>query len=135
MKRIFVIAAVVILAGVCFGQPTHQVEVVAEVAITNQTGETTGTLYTPAQTGMFRVSFMVQCTTGSPAVEPRLFWKDDHGIEFTSTDVSCGNPHLSSAFIVIIKAIAGQPITWVVFGQAQVYDVYLTLEQIGPKVQ
>jgi hypothetical protein len=135
MKKIIAVV-VVMLAGVCFAQSPRQVEVVAEVALTNQTGSTGGTLFIPAQTGRFRVNFMVQCTTGAQPVGPRLFWTDDHAGEAYSTNVSCGLPHTSPAAVLIIKAIAGQPIGWAVFGQeGQVYDVYLTLERIGPKTQ
>ena len=135
MKKIIAVV-VVILAGVCVAQSPRQVEVVAEVSLTNQTGETGGTLYTPAQTGVFRVNFMVHCINGSAPIVPRLFWTDDHAGEAYSTNVSCGLPHTSPAAVLIIKAIAGQPIGWAVFGQeGQVYDVYLTLERIGPKTQ
>jgi hypothetical protein len=140
MKKVIAVV-VVILAGVCFAESPRHVEVVAEVGLTKQTGTATGTLYTPSETGVFRVNFMTQCTSGgSGTVEPRLSWVDDNGGEFypTSATVPCEDPHTPVSFIFIIKAIAGQPITWTVFGGLQgenIFEVYIALEQIGPKVQ
>lgn len=146
MKRVCVIAVVVvILAGVCFAQSPRQVEVVAEVSLTNQTGTVYGTLYTPPQTGVFRVSFMLQCTKGDPVngqgLFPSIGWTDDNHDELFSPGgpVLDQRPGAPSSFIVIIKAIAGTPISWSVNpvnkNDTSEYEVYIALERIGPKVQ
>jgi hypothetical protein len=145
MKRTCFIAVVlVILAGTCLAQSARQVEVVAEVALTNQTGNTGGILFTPNQTGMFRVSFYLQCTKGSEILntelDPVVLWTDDNGNEFEALppvqDNSIGPPE-SAMFI--IKAIAGTPVSWNVqpnrLRDKSRYEVYLALEHIGPTVQ
>jgi len=145
MKRACVIAVVVvILAGVCLAQSARQVEVVAEVSLTNQTGKTGGTLFTPNQTGMFRVSFYLECTEGSQILntelDPVVLWTDDNGDEFEALppvqDNSIGPP-VSAMFI--IKAIAGTPVSWNVQPSRlpkdkSRYEVYLALERIGSTV-
>jgi hypothetical protein len=144
MKRAcFIAVVVVILAGVCLAQSARQVEVVAEVSLTNQTGLTVGTLFTPNQTGMLRVSFYVQCTKGSglghSALSPSLSWTDDTGADsqmFPSVvDIFAGPP---ATFVFIVRALAGTPITWSVaptFNDTSRYQVYIALEHIGPTVQ
>jgi hypothetical protein len=143
MKRAcFVVAIALILAGVCFAQAPRQVEVVAEVALTNQTGTTVGTLYTPEEAGMFRVNFYVQCTKGDPngaGLNPMLTWTDDNGKEvvFYPT-IPDGSPGPPASFLSVIKAIAGKPLVWrVTLGNNDTskYEVYIALERIGPKVQ
>jgi hypothetical protein len=145
MKRArFIAVVMVILAEACFAQSPHQVEVVAEVSLTNQTGTTGGTLYTPKETGIFRVNLYVQCTKGDPQdkedLNPVFAWKDDNpGTEQLRLeplpDQVAGLPF---TFIYIIKDIGGAPIEWQVdtmTGDTAVYEVYLALERIGPKVQ
>jgi hypothetical protein len=138
MKKIIAVV-VVILAGVCVAQSPRRVEVVAEVNLTNQTGTTRGTLYTPPQTGVFRVNFMIVCTAGSGDVLPGFSWTDDNGGEayqFNTDYAECGSPHAPMGAVFIIKAIAGTQIDWEAIWQGgQTYDVYLALERIGPKGQ
>jgi hypothetical protein len=143
MKKIIAVV-VVVLAGVCFAQSPRQVEVVAEVALTNQTGETTGTLFTPAQTGVFRVTFMVQCTRGNPlnadGLNPELVWTDDNGGErFVPGTVGDSAAEPPTSFTFVIKDMGGAPIEWGVSpvkpGDDSIYEVYIALERIGPKVQ
>jgi hypothetical protein len=144
MKRAcFIAVVVVILAGTCLAQLPRQVVVVADVARTNRTGNTGGILFTPTLTGMFRVSFYVQCTRGSnlggTALSPMLSWTDDIGADsqmFPSVVDIFAGPPVSSIFI--IKAIAGTPVRWSVrpntTGDNSVYEVYVALEAIGPTV-
>jgi hypothetical protein len=142
MKKIIAVV-VVVLAGVCFAQSPRQVEVVAEVSLTNQTGTITGTLYTPPQTGVFRVNFMFQCTgdqQNSGTLQPAFIWTDDNGEEFYELgQIPCGNIGRPASFIFIIKATAEKPINWFLReGGSQgtsTYDVYMALERIGPTVQ
>ena len=90
MKKLCVIATVgVILAGVCVAQSPHPVEVVAEVGATNQTGTSGGVLFTPNETGMFRVSLCLQCTQGDA--------QNGHGLSMTLRwldDVKAGEFHV-----------------------------------------
>jgi len=144
MKRACFIAVIaVVLAGTCFAQSPRQVVVVADVARTNRTGNTGGILFTPTLTGMFRVNFYVQCTSGSglggTVLSPNLSWSDDIGTEtqvFPGVgDTSSGPP---ATFVFIVKALAGTPIAWNVepsFNDKSRYEVYLALEAIGPTVQ
>ena len=144
MKRAcFAVLVVVFLAGVCFAQSAHQVEVVAEVSLTNQTGTVGGTLYTPKETGMFRVNFYVQCTgqgQNAQGLYPMLQFTDDIGPDFDAQlgFAGDGQPQAPSSWTNIIKAKAGTPIIWQVqllSGDTSPYEVYIALERIGPKVQ
>jgi hypothetical protein len=142
MKRACFIAVVlVILAGTCLAQLPRQVVVVADVARTNRTGNTGGILFTPTFTGMFRVSFYVQCTRGSgiqSALQSAVIWTDANGEEFEVLNVQDTAPEPPVSSIFIIKAIAGTPVRWLVqpntTGDNSVYEVYLALEAIGPTV-
>lgn len=67
-KTILTLVAVMLL--VPFGLAQRQVEVVAEVSRVNQTGTQGGTLFTPSETGVFRVNFMIQCTGGDNSEFP-----------------------------------------------------------------
>jgi hypothetical protein len=141
MKKIIAVV-VVVLAGVCFAQSPREVEVVAEVSLTNQTSDTGGTLFTPSETGVFRVNLMVQCTGNQQpqgTLDPEFLWADDNGREgsFLSS-IPCGNPSLPATSIFIIKATPALPIFWEMRagGRAtSTYEVYIALERIGPKVQ
>jgi hypothetical protein len=142
MKRIFAVVAV-FLAGTCFAQSARPVEVVAEVSLTNQTGGISGTLFTPAQTGMFRVTMYIQSTGGNPqngqGIDPQFHWTDDNGLEYQSLpSVNDGGPQAPFSTVFVIKAISGTSITWgteMAPSDDSVYEVYLALERIGPKVQ
>jgi hypothetical protein len=144
MKRAcFIAVVVVILAGTCLAQSARQVEVVAEVSLTNQVGPISGTLYTPEATGMFRVNLYLQCTQGDPlngqGLSMDLRWYDDVGggsFTFSISDSQKSGSAASYAFL--IKDRGGVPITWDVRAaplDAAVYEVYIALERIGPKVQ
>lgn len=143
MKRAWFVTVVAMLAGVCLAQSPRQVEVVTEASRTNQTGTVTGPLFTPNETGMFRVNFYVQCTKGDPVngqgLGPMLYWKDDNGREqLFLGSVSDKLAGLPTSYVFIIKASEGQPITWAVNTYPpddSEYEVYLALERIGPKVQ
>jgi hypothetical protein len=137
MKRgCFIAVVLVFLEGVCFAQSPseitpREVEVVAEVGpLTNQTGRVSGTVFTPPQTGMFRVSFYVQCIKGDPINGKDLF------PELGPVPDRTGG--LPATFSFIIKDNGRQSIEWVVEKppvDESVYEVYLALERIGPKVQ
>jgi hypothetical protein len=143
MKRAWFVAVVaLVLTGVCFAQSPRQVEVVAEVSLTHQTGTTSGTLYTPEETGMFRVNFYLQCTKGDPGdfqgLTAYVHWTDDNFPEAFHQNVGDQEETSPSSWNFIIKDLVGQPITWEVSANAQdtsKYEVYIALEHIGPKVQ
>jgi hypothetical protein len=145
MKKAFVITmAVGILAGACLAQSPRLAEVVAEVGLVKQTGTVGGTLYTPNEAGVFRVTFYVQCTMGSEQTGKGLFpilkWRDDVFSETFApapsiVDSNAGAP---TSYIFVIKDIAGKPVTWRVAtqpGDTSEYEVYIALERIGPVVQ
>lgn len=141
-KSILTLLTVILLGSISLAQ--RQVEVVAEVGLTNQTGTMSRTLFTPATSGVFRVNFMIQCTGGdiqnSSALVPTLDWVDGNGPEFYPGffGVPDGAPMPPYSFVFIIKAKGGRPIVWGIQEQPQdtsTYNVYLALERIGPKVQ
>jgi len=142
MKRACFIAAVaLVLAGTCFAESPRQVEVVAEVSLTNQTGLLAGTLYTPKATGMFRASLYLQCTQGDPqdvqGITMTLEWFDDVGSERFAFNIADSEKGAPTSQTFLIKGQAGMPIDWniSVRGSNAIYEVYLALERIGPKVQ
>jgi hypothetical protein len=142
MKRACYIAVVaLVLAGTCFAESARQVELVAEVSLTNQTGLIAGTLYTPKDTGMFRASLYLQCTEGDPqdvqGITMTLEWTDDVGSERFAFNIADSEKGAPTSQTFLIKGQAGIPIDWniSVRGSNAIYEVYLALERIGPKVQ
>ncbi len=144
MKRAcLVVTFVVFLAGVCSAQSPRQVEVVAEVSLTNQTGTTNGTLFTAAQTGLFRVSYMIQCTNGDArnghGLTPTLSWTDDNGSDgfIPGSPINDNVPQRPITYVFVFKDIGGAPIEWQVTTVPEdksVYEVYIALERLGPMV-
>ena len=140
-KSILTVLVVVGLGSISLAQ--RQVEVVAEVGMTNQTGTIGGTLYTPKLTGLFRVNFYLQCTgfgDNPQGLYPVIQFTDDIGSDFDSQlgFADDGQPTAPRSWIDIIKAKAGTPITWqvqVLPGDTSPYEVYIALERMGPKVQ
>ena len=116
-------------------------EIVAGIRLTGQTGSIGGTLFTPTNTGLFRVNFYVQSTGGDPSTGQGIFpsfnWTDDNGPDYQPLPlVADGGPQQPFSTVFIIKAVAGQPITWATGlnpTDNSVYEVYFTLERIGPK--
>jgi hypothetical protein len=144
MKRVcFAVLVVVVLTGACLAQSPRQVEVVAEVSLTNLTQDNGGSLFTPAQTGMFRVTMYVQSTGGNPqnaqGIYPQFHWTDDDGLESQSLPpVNDGGPQAPFSTVFVIKALANTAIIWgteMAPLDNSVYEVYIALERIGPKVQ
>jgi hypothetical protein len=142
-KACFISVAVVILAGLCFAQSVRPVEVVAEASLTNQIqGNQRRFLYTPKETGMFRVTFYVQCIKGDPqngqGLSPQLYFTDDTGRDFFSGHAPDNVPQPPTSYIFVIKSIGGSSISWEVAKQGSdesAYEVYLALERIGPVAQ
>jgi hypothetical protein len=140
MKKTGLTVVVLLLASLSFSQ--RQVEVVAEVGLTNQTGTIGGTLYTPQNTGLFRVNFTLQCTgsgTNPQGLYPVIQFTDDNGPDFDQQlgFADDGQPTAPYSWTNVFKAIAGTPITWQVQllpGDTSPYEVYIALEKIGPKL-
>lgn len=117
----------------------RQVEVVADVGLTNQVnGISQRTLYTPNQTGMFRVTVYLQCTKGDPqgmGMNPVVLWTDDNGEEtfIPGGPVEDKTPGPGVTFSFVIKDLAGIPIQWelVKDDNRAVYEIYLAVERIG----
>lgn len=135
-KTILTLVAVMLL--VPFGLAQRQVEVVAEVSRVNQTGTQGATLFTPSQTGVFRLTVMVQCTRGGNGngITPILSWTDDNKGESTRfgqvPNQAAGPPY---TFTFVFKAIAQTPINWVVqTDNSSDYEFYFVLEKLGPRV-
>lgn len=130
-----------VLVAVSFGQ--RPIEAVAVVSLTNQTGTTQGTLYTPQETGLFRVTLMLQCTGGPGQqmsdLNPYFTFVDDNGPEFyfpgTGQD---GQPLPPQSWSFVIKLIGGNPLIWNVqlaANDTSTYETYILLEKIETKTQ
>lgn len=117
-------------------------QIVTSVALSNQTNEIpTTTLFTPQQTGLYRVVAYLTAThpgDGQNVWGLQIQWSDDAGIE-----QSC-LPNLNNAAtppfayvtpsISAFEAVAGVPVTYSVFSSGQpvsgAYSLYLTVERL-----
>jgi hypothetical protein len=119
------------------------IEAIAVVSLTNQTGTTQGTLYTPQETGLFRVTMMLQ-STGGPGgqisgLNPYFTFVDDNGPEFypagTGQDGQALPPQTWS---FVFKLKGGNPLIWNVqlaANDTSTYETYIVLEKIGTRMQ
>jgi len=131
------------------GAPTgiHSPVVVAHGRLTNQTPPTdTTTIFTPAQTGLYRLSVYVTVTKPVNGGEWNyiLSWTDDAGAEETNNMLSWyGGSTPSHAFAtpglvdwpgntVTFEAVGGVPVTYWVPGNADgsMYSLYYTVERL-----
>ncbi len=138
-KAVSIIFTMCLFASLAIAQ--RQTEVIAEVALTNQSGTIGGTLYTPVSTELFRVTIMLQCTRGNGQASqlfPIFTFTDDNGPEFFEfNSVQDGQPYPPITSTGIFKIIGGSPLNWEVQalpGDTSEYEVYIVLERIAPKI-
>ena len=132
-----ILIAVAMLMFINVGFTQRDMRVLADVSLTSQTGNNSGTLYTPTSTGFFRITFYVRCKGGVQNCP--ILSQGSAALTYTADGDggSIGIPMPSqSGWIGMIKADANTPIHWVLFsfpGDTSVYDLYILAEQPGPQ--
>jgi hypothetical protein len=146
MKRIYL--AIFLLASLPLAAQTLTSPLI--VASGKLVGQTQAiaktTLYTPSETGLFRVSFYICMTKpGSPNRQwaVSLTWTDDAGLEanqLADVDMNTLPPNAWAISYTptpgfVFEAVAGQPISYAVVsslgtGSKGTYSLYYTVEQL-----
>ena len=123
--------------------------IIARVKLTNQTAAIpTTTIFTPAQTGLYRASLYMTQTTAVPTSNGVWFfeivWTDDAGTESAapiSVNVNQVPPnawgnygYTNGGTLLVFEAKAGQPVTYTVpfggTGDGGAYSLYFTVERL-----
>ena len=161
-KNLLIVLLIVVLAvtanhsarGTTDGPITSPV-IVKKLVVRNHSGPIQQTtLFTPSQTGLFRISiYMTEITPGNTPANPwmlSLSWSDDAGSECCATVLglsTVGTPPFAYAYfspvvgsanpptgMVVIEAAAGQPVAYSVDngapGTTGTYSIYAVVERM-----
>jgi hypothetical protein len=110
--------------------------IVAQLALTNQTGPIPQTtIFTPAQSGLYRVSSYIASTTPGQddAFTATLVYTDDVALEYAALNNGSSGYYATSSGFTTFRATANNPVSFYTQGstpQGTKYCVYLTIERL-----
>ena len=124
--------------------------IVAKGKLVNQTASIpTTTIFTPAQTGLYRLSVYATVTQSTPPTIQdnwyyHLYWSDDAGAEQSAgweltwasdtvpPNAPAINSGLSTGNVTAFEAVAGTPVSYSVagFNDGSAFSLYYTIERL-----
>lgn len=117
--------------------------IVKRLALMNQNGQTSATLFTPSRSGLFRMSVYMVMTNGQASnYEFDMSWSDDAGDETNGPVVDLGGKNWSFSAtsnggppggVAVFEGVAGRPVIYSVVdnsGSGGTYSLYLVVERL-----